>query len=150
MNFGMQDIQHIIYNQLIQGSANVTGGRGKFAKDLAKRIYEFVESKTENNMNADMQTLAHARGISDEVIKFIDKSGRAFGFSIMPMDEISIESYKWIMQQPQTIEQFADWARADAQGKFIGKYRKSAGNIKNDWARAFNPVDRMLSSDDRI
>lgn len=150
MNFGMQDIQQIVYNQLVQGSANVTGGRGKFAKDLAKRIYEFIESKTEHDMNTDMKAIARARGISDDVIKFIDKASRAFGFSIMPMDEISIDAYKWIMQQPQTIEQFADWARTDEGGKFIGKYRKGAGNIKNDWARAFNTTVRMLSSEDRI
>ena len=137
MNFGMQDIQHIIYNQLVQGSANVSGGRGKFAKDLAKRIYEFIESKTEIDMNQDMKTIARARGISEDVINFSDRACRAFGFSIMPMDDISVDAYKWVMQQPQTIEQFADWARTDEQGRYIGKYRKNAGNIKNDWARAF-------------
>lgn len=137
MNFGINDIQQVIYKQLVQGNANVTGGRGKFAKDLAKRIYELIESKSEVTVNQDMKVIARSKGIPEDIINFTDRACRAFGFAIMPLDDISIDSYKWIMQQSQTIEAFADWARTDEQGKYIGKYRKSGGNIKNDWARAF-------------
>ena len=99
-------------------------------------------------MNADIKTIARSRGVPENEINFIDRTCKAFGFSIMQLDEVSLVTYRWIAEQEskgQTIEMFADWARTDEQGKFIGKYRNSAGNIRNDWARAFGikpPDDR--------
>lgn len=152
MNFGMYDIQEIIYSNLKK--ANYKGGipYGKFAKDTAKLIYELFEDK---DMHPDMKARARSFGVPENIIKFIDRSCKAFGFSMMQMDEISIDAYKWVIEQEakgQTIEKFADWARSDEMGRFIGKYRKSGGNIKNDWARAFteNPVNRMNAGEERI
>lgn len=104
--------------------------------------------KKEDKVNTDIKTVARSRGVSEETIKFVDRACKAFGFSMMQLDEVSLVAYRWIMEQEpkgQTIEQFADWARLDEMGKFIGKYRNNGGNIKNDWARAFGikpPDDR--------
>ena len=104
--------------------------------------------KKEDKVNIDIKTLARSRGVSESEIEFIDRACKAFGFSIMQLDEVSLVTYRWIAEQEskgQTIEQFADWARLDEMGKFIGKYRNSAGAIRNDWARAFGirpPDDR--------
>ena len=106
--------------------------------------------KKEDKVNTDIKTVARSRGVSEDMIKFIDRACKAFGFAIMQLDEVSLVVYGWIMDQEskgQTIEQFADWARLDEQGKFIGKYRNSAGAIRNDWARAFGikPADDRTS-----
>lgn len=104
--------------------------------------------KKEDKVNTDIKTVARSRGVSEETIKFVDRACKAFGFSMMQLNEVSLVAYRWIMEQEskgQTIEQFADWARLDEMGKFIGKYRNNGGNIKNDWARAFGikpPDDR--------
>ena len=104
--------------------------------------------KKEDKVNTDIKTVARSRGVSEDMIAFIDRACKAFGFAIMQLDEVSLVAYRWIMEQEskgQTIEQFADWARLDEMGKFIGKYRNSAGAIRNDWARAFGikpPDDR--------
>jgi len=106
--------------------------------------------KKEDKVNTDIKTVARSRGVSEETIKFIDRACKAFGFAIMQLDEVSLVAYRWIMEQEakgQTIEQFADWARLDEQGKFIGKYRNNGGSIRNDWARAFGvkPADDRTS-----
>jgi DNA-binding transcriptional ArsR family regulator len=96
--------------------------------------------KKEEDLNAQMKTMARARGVPENEIEFIDRACNAFGFQVMQIDEISLVAYRWIMSQEilgQTIEDFADWARKDEDGKFIGKYRKNGGNIRNDWAQAF-------------
>ncbi len=96
--------------------------------------------KKEDKVNIDIKTMARGRGVSEPMIEFIDRACKAFGFSIMQLDEVSLVAYGWIMEQEasgRTIEKFADWAREDEMGKFIGKYRNSGGSIKNDWARAF-------------
>lgn len=104
--------------------------------------------KKGDKVNTDIKTVARSRGVSEDMITFIDRACKAFGFAIMQLDEVSLVAYRWIMEQEskgQTIEQFADWARLDEMGKFIGKYRNSAGAIRNDWARAFGikpPDDR--------
>lgn len=143
MNFGIQDIQNIIYNQLVQGNANVTGGRGKFAKDLAKRIFELVEQP----MNIDMKTEARARGVSEISIKMSEKIGKALGFDVMPLSPAACIIYEWVMEQEakgEKIEIFAAWAKSPERLSFIRMYRKDAENIKIDWPRAFivNTVGR--------
>jgi hypothetical protein len=49
----------------------------------------------------------------------------------------------------QTIEEFSDWARKE-ESKYMGKYRKEAGNIRNDWARAFGAGNTINSEDVRF
>ncbi len=151
MNFGMQDIQNIIYRQLVQGNANVTGGRGKFAKDLAKRIYELVEGE---NMNADMRIQALARGIPDRAIKIHDKLCKALGFEVMQLTPFASDVYEWVGTQEaqgQSISTFAAWAKNSERVQYIGKYRKDAGAIQRDWASAFeNSAVVMRASDEGI
>ena len=128
----------------------------EIVEDYLKEINEEGENaqqpdkpkKKEDKVNIDIKTLARSRGVSESEIEFIDRACKAFGFSIMQLDEVSLVTYRWIAEQEskgQTIERFADWARLDEMGKFIGKYRNSAGAIRNDWARAFGikpPDDR--------
>lgn len=136
MNFGIQDIQDIIYKQLVQGNANVTGGRGKFAKDAAKRIWELVEKP----MNQDMKTEARARGVSDESIKMSERIGKVLGFDVMPLTPSACEIYKWVAEREaagESMEIFAKWAKSPERIDYIRMYRKDAENIKIDWARAF-------------
>lgn len=121
-------------------SLDVLGNEPKPAKTQPK--------KKEDKVNTDIKTIARSRGVSEDMIKFIDRACKAFGFSIMQIDEVALSVYEWVIQQEskgRTIEAFADWARTDEMGKFIGKYRNSAGNIKNDWARAFG----LVSDDER-
>lgn len=104
--------------------------------------------KKEDKMNQDIKTVARSRGVSEEMIKFIDRACKAFGFQIMQLDDISLSAYQWIMEKEangQKIEAFADWARKEEGGKYIGKYRKNGGEIKNDWVRAFSFADDRTS-----
>lgn len=143
MNFGTRDIQDIIYRQLVQGNANVSGGRGKFAKDLAKRIYEFVESK---DMNIDMKTQARARGISEQNIQMSERVGKAFGFDVMPLTPTACDVYEWIAEQHakgRTIEKFAEWAKTGEQLKYVTMYRRDVSNIKLKWDLAFQTSFQM-------
>ena len=141
MNYGTNDIETLIWKQLKQAKASITGfPPKKFVKDLAVRIYEITSGSQGGGVNQDMKTQARAKGIPDNVLKFSERAGKALGFPVMQLDSVSVEAYKWIMAQEkygQSIEAFANWARRDENGKFIGKYRKSAGNIKNDWFGAF-------------
>jgi hypothetical protein len=144
MNFGVDDLQRIIASQLAQGNANVTGGRSKFAKDLAKRIYEFVESK---DMNRNMKTEAFARGVSAEDLAMSDRVGDALGFDVMPLTPEACRVYQWIASQEakgQKIETFAAWAKSIEQLKFITMYRKDVSNIKLKWPLAFNSTSAIL------
>lgn len=137
MNFGMQDIQNIIYKQLEQGNANVTGGRSKFAKDLAKRIYSFIEEK---DVNRNMKTEALARGISKTDIAMSERVADALGFDVMPLTPQACKVYEWIAEQEakgQTIEAFAVWAKNIERLDFITMYRKDVSNIKLKWPLAF-------------
>jgi len=145
MNFGIQDIQNIIYKQLVQGNANVTGGRGKFAKDLAKRIYELLEDEP---MNRDMKTEARARGVSEQSIEMSEKVGRAFGFDVMPLTPVAESVYEWITEQEargKTIKRFAEWAKKE-KAQYIRMYRKDVTNIKIDWDLAF-PVPTGIQTE---
>ena len=138
MNTGMQQIQDIIYRQLAQANANVTGGRGKFAKDLAKRIYETLEEN--GDMNKEIRTQARARGIPEEIIAMCDRVSKAFNFDVMGITEKDQDVYAWLIERNasgQTIEAFAEWAREKERAQYIRKYRNDTGNIRNDWNLAF-------------
>ena len=143
MNFGTYDIEQVIYKQLAQANARFDGiSYKKFSKDLAKRIYAMI---------GDGVNLAPQ---DSDVVKFSKRVGLALGLSDMPLDDVSISAYQWIAQQEQngqTIEKFAEWARTGEQSKYIGKYHKGAGIIKNDWARAFTSITpRMIASSEGI
>lgn len=140
MNFGVDDIRIIINKQLAQGDVNVKGGRGKFAKDLAKEIYAFLESK---NMNRNMKTEALARGIPADMIAMSERVGKALGFDVMPLTPQACDVYTWIAEQEtkgQTIEAFAAWATSHEELRFITMYRKDVNNIKLKWPLAFNKM----------
>jgi len=149
MNFGTYEIERVIWNQINMGvTVSCKGGSKKFVKDLAKMIYKLIEEE----MNQDMLTQARAKGIPDNVSLFSERAGKALGFAVMPLDPVSVLAYEWIMQQEakgQTIEEFADWARKE-ESKYMGKYRKEAGNIRNDWARAFGSGNTINSEDVRF
>lgn len=127
----------------------------KYKSILRKYLFSIDEGgspKTPNgkgdNVNQDIKTVARSRGISEEMIKFIDRACKAFGFQIMQLDDISLSAYAWVMEKEaagQKIEAFADWARQEEGGKYIGKYRKNGGEIKNDWVRAFSFSDDRTS-----
>lgn len=139
MNFGVQDIRNIIYDNVKR--AGFKGGMplGKFAKDTAELIYEMIESK-EPDMQQEMKTMARAKGISEEVIKYTDRICRVFSFSVVQLDPIAISVYEWMIEQEakgQTVEKFAKWALDPERVKFVNKYRNNAGNFKNDWVLAF-------------
>ena len=149
MNFGTYEIERVIWKQIDMGvSVSCKGGSKKFVKDLAKMIYKLIEEE----MNQDMLTQARSKGIPDAISLFSERAGRALGFAVMPLDPVSVSAYEWIMQQEtkgQTIEEFSDWARKE-ESKYMGKYRKEAGNIRNDWARAFGAGNTINSEDVRF
>lgn len=149
MNFGTYEIERVIWKQIDMGvSVSCKGGSKKFVKDLAKMIYKLIEEE----MNQDMLTQARAKGIPDVISLFSERAGKALGFAVMPLDPVSVSAYEWIMQQEakgQTIEEFSDWARKE-ESKYMGKYRKEAGNIRNDWARAFGAGNTINSEDVRF
>lgn len=153
MNFGTYELQRIIYSQLVRGNVDVhmSGGRNKFSKDLAKTIYEFILENSD--MQIDMKEEAKRRGISDAVIRFSDRAGKALGFAVMPLDPVSVQSYEWIIEQEksgQTIEKFAEWAKRE-KAEYIRMYRKTAENIRIDWGRAFGAIQPvMLAGEERI
>lgn len=146
MNFGTYELQTIIYEQLKRGQVEVrmSGGRSKFAKDLAKLIYEKLELE-EKPMNVDMRTEFLARGGSMEDVKMFDRLCKVFSFDMMPLTESAREVYKWIAEQEakgQKLETFVAWARGAERAQYINKYRKDAGNIRNDWALVFSANEK--------
>ncbi len=151
MNFGMQDIQNIIYRQLVQGNANVTGGRGKFAKDLAKRIYELVSE--DMPVNIDLRTEFLARGGDMETVKMYDRICKVMAFDMLPLTNAACDVYKWIAEQEnmgKRLETFAAWAREPERAQYFRKYRNDVGNIKNDWALAFARSNTLGGEDERF
>ena len=151
MNFGMQDIQNVIYRQLVQGHANVTGGRGKFVKDLAQRIYELISKDAP--VNIDLRTQFLARGGSMEIVKMYDRICKVMAFDMLPLTDTACEIYKWIAEQEQAgkkLETFAAWAREPERAQYFRKYRNDVGNIKNDWALAFSRSNVLGGEDERF
>jgi hypothetical protein len=139
MNFGMQDIQNVIYRQLVQGNANVTGGQKKFAKDLAKRIYELISKDAP--VNIDLRTEFLARGGDMETVKMYDRICKVMAFDMLPLTDTAKEIYKWIADQESSgkkLEVFAAWAREPERAQYFRKYRNDVGNIRNDWMLAFS------------
>ena len=152
MNFGTYDLQGIIYNQLVRGNVDVrmSGGRGKFAKDLAKVIYDYVEE----SMNFEMKQQAIARGAREIEVDAWERICKAFD-RILPMQARYYDVYIWVVAQDntgRTIENFARWARNAENIQYINQYFKDPQNIRTQWERAFTvqPADRMLASDERI
>lgn len=146
MNFGTEDLVRIIYPQLVAGQVDVRmkGGRNKFSKDLAKKIYEFLE----DNMNIDMKTEARARGVPEHILAFYERACKAFGFDVMPLDSASLRKYEWILEQEakgQKIETFAEWAKKN-KAEYIRMYRKNTEHITIDWPLAF-PITQGRSTE---
>lgn len=137
MNFGINDIEIIIFNQFKQGKCKLVGyPYKKFVKDLAKKIYERVEE----NMHTDIELMAKAKGIPDEIISMCKRAEKAFNFDNMNLKVSDQDVYKWLIEQDvkgQTIEKFVEWARGAERAQYIRKYRNNTGDIKNDWALAF-------------
>jgi hypothetical protein len=152
---GTYEIAKAIYDGL-KGNARLTKEHERIIRSILDGIdegiqEEYTKKEKKADMNKDMKTIALSRGMTDAEVRFFDRTCKAFGFTMMQLDEVSISSYRWIMEKEstgQTIEAFAEWARLDDMGKFIGKYRKNGGNIKNDWARAFggNSGNEVLST----
>jgi len=137
MNFGTFDLQNIIYKQLVRGNVEVrmNGGRGKFAKDLAKVIYNFVE----DSMNFEMVEQALARGATQAQTAAWVRVCNAFDRNL-PMQARYYEIYTWAVSQDstgRTIEKFAQWARQTENLPYINQYFKDPQNIKTQWQRAF-------------
>lgn len=138
MNFGTYDLQKIIYSQLVRGNVDVrmSGGRGKFAKDLAKVIYDYIEE----NMNVEMKTLALSRGASKVAVDAWERTCRAFSRHSLPFKPQDWDIYVWIVEQDKTgktIEAFAKWAQLPDNLVYINQYFKDPQNIKTQWERAF-------------
>jgi len=149
MNFGTDDLQKIIYNQLVAGQVVVRmqGGRGKFAKDLAKKLYDFLEE----TMISDMEQIAKARGASDRAISAYDRVCKAMDRYSMPFRPQDWDIYVWIIEQDKTgktIEKFSKWARLPENLAFINQYFKDPQNIKTQWARAFGASETFQKNED--
>jgi hypothetical protein len=118
-----------------------------------KELKELIEKKGKY-MHTSKGTYEIAKAIYDGLkgnARLTKEHERIIRSILDGIDEGIISSYRWIMEKEstgQTIEAFAEWARLDDMGKFIGKYRKNGGNIKNDWARAFggNSGNEVLST----
>jgi len=137
MNFGTQNIQDIIYQQLKRAAYKGGIPFGKFAKDTAKLIFELMESEP---MNQDMRTEALVRGISQADIQTYDKICKAFGFPVMQLTPSAFEVYRWVEEQEakgQKLSTFVKWAQGTDRIQYIRMYRKDPSNIKLDWPRAF-------------
>jgi hypothetical protein len=142
MKIGYKDIENIINRQLNQGVKISGVSKGKFAKDLAKQIYDFLEKEL-LDMNKNMKIEALARGIKQKDIDAREKIRKALGFDVMPLTAEAIEVYAWVMEQEskgQTIDAFAEWARKPERVQYINKYRKNVLAIKNEWLLAFESV----------
>lgn len=150
MNFGTYDIEQVILKQIAMGvTVQCKGGQGKFVKDLAKNLYAFLEE----NMHSDIKVLAAVNGIDKEIVAYAERICNAFSFATVQLTPIAIGVYKWMMEQEekgQTVEKFADWARQPERAKFINKYRKDAGNFKNDWVLAFEAQETKGGGYDEV
>jgi hypothetical protein len=114
----------------------------KVARKIIERISPHLEDKP---MNVDMRTEFLARGGSMEDVKMFDRLCKVFSFDMMPLTESAREIYKWIAEQEakgQKLETFVAWARGAERAQYINKYRKDAGNIRNDWTLAFTAKEK--------
>lgn len=142
MKIGTQQIQHIIYEQLTRARAEVPGGRGKFAKDTAKLIYDALES----DMSKKDWDLFH--GFPSELEPVVNQLRRGFGFEPM-RDESAQEVYRWLAEQGEDkINKFIQWATAPERVQYITKYRKSPGLIKTEWRLAFMGTENKITRND--
>lgn len=147
MNFGTQQIEDKIVSQLKQANAKLNCGYGKFAKDLAKRIYELMEGST-----VDAQwNFVH--NFPPELEAVVRKLERGLGLRNMKRDEGAIEIYKFMIEQEKTgclISQFITWATEPERVKFVGKYRNSPEAIQLDYKQVFSRANTLGGEDERF
>lgn len=111
--------------------------KDKLIADIEEMIKVTIQ---EADVNVDMKTEFLARGGTIEEAKMFDRICKAFLFDMMPLTDSAREVYRWIAEQEssgQRLEKFVAWARGADRAQYINKYRKDAGNIRNDWALAF-------------
>ena len=131
MKIGTQQIQNAIYEQLTRARVDVPGGRNKFAKDLAKIIYELIG---DDMSNRDWDAM---HGFPEDLVPLVRKLQTGLGLR-MKRDEDAIAVYRWLSEQgDDKIKHFIKWATAEERVQYVGKYRNSPEAIKIDWKMAF-------------
>jgi len=143
MNFGTQDIQDIIYQQVKR--AGYKGGipHGKFAKDTAKLVYELIG---DNDMSKKDWNLFH--DFPQELEAVVKQLRVGFGWEPMK-DDNAKEVYTWLKEQGRDkIAVFIRWATDTERVQYAGKYRKSPGLIKTEWKLAFKEQQTTFTRND--
>lgn len=150
MNFGVQDIRDIIYNNAKR--AGFKGGMpyGKFAKDTADLIYEMITNKEPDMRNKEWDDW---HGFPDELKLIVTRLEKFLNLRNMMRDERAVEVYQWVADQEKagkTIAKFAEWALQPERAQFVGKYKKTPEAIKTDWQLAFSPTETKKGGYDEV
>lgn len=128
-NIGYEKIRDVIYQALVQANADVKGGRGKFAKDTAKRIYD---------LNAEWQI---GSDFPDELEPFVKRLEKGLGVGMLKRNARAAEIYRWLIEQEsqgKNLETFFSWAKSEEQKKYKSKYYSNPDYLKVDFPRAFD------------
>lgn len=133
MNFGTQDIQDIVYQQVKR--AGYKGGipHGKFAKDTAKLIYELLEM----DMNK-LWNLAH--DFPPELEKTVKRFEKSLGMLLKRTPEAQ-KIYEFVLEQEKAgrnFDRFASWAKAPDRKQWLPKYFSKPEYIQVDYSQAFS------------
>jgi len=133
MNFGTQDIQDIIYQQIKR--AGYKGGipHGKFAKDTAKLIYELLEPTMNKSWN-----LVHDFPV--ELEKEVRRFEKLLGILLKRTPEAQ-KIYEFILEQEKAgknFERFSIWAKSPDRIQWLPKYFSKPEYLQVDYFQAFS------------
>jgi hypothetical protein len=137
MSIGYQAIQDTIYKQLVQARVDVPGGRGKFSKDLAKKIYELMEGDTVQ------WNLAH--NFPQHLEPLVRRIEKGLKVNIMKRTPESVKVYEWIAEQEQggkDLNVFFQWAIAPERVRYIGKYFSKPEWLMVDFLMAYGDAEQ--------
>lgn len=140
MNFGTQDIQDIIYQQVKRAGYRGNVPNGKFAKDTAKLIYEALEPFMNKTWN-----LAH--DFPPELEKEVRRFEKLLGLILKRTPEAQ-KSYEFILQQEQAgkkFEHFAAWAKSPDRKQWLPKYFSKPEYLQVDYLQAFNDNQQPIT-----
>lgn len=141
---GLKKLEYEVENILYE--RGLRSGSKKVAREIVQLIADdLLEGKEEKTpMNNKQWNMAY--GFPAELEPIIQKLEKGLGIENLKRDEVAIEVYRWVSQQPD-IDRFIEWATSKERVQFVAKYRTNPRQIKNEWQLA-KPEKMVVSADD--
>lgn len=139
MNFGTQDIQDIIYQQVKKAGYHGGIPHGKFAKDTAKLIYALMENEMDPTWNV-------GHNFPPELEEHVRRFENLLGMLLKRTSEAQT-SYEYILEQEKEghpFERFAEWAKGPDRRQYLPKYFSKPEYFRVDYLQAFSEQENQI------